>query len=358
MTQMRRIVFAAALAGTVLFGSAAGADNTGETQRVQGLYQQQVMQKKGQPDTAGVRAVKPEAVNRAAATLKPVLTNPVSFDTQVPVNHIIRYQFLQKISIANRANITLWDKKKLTKVPVDTAVDNNTLYVVPKQPLASMNEYFAVVDSGAIKGEGGAVNDVISMVFTTGDKQAPLITRIQPFEGQSNVSTRQLITVTFDRTIQIGQANIALLDSSQKAIPVGMTVESNKLMIAPAVELAKNSYYTLVIGSGAVKDRTQQGNYGYVTYFSTLADTGSPQPAPPDLSITVAYKDSVKVRLSGGKSPFTASSSNRTVATVSVKGSELTIKAVGKGQTTVTLKDKKGAIRKIQVNVQEYTVKW
>jgi hypothetical protein len=358
MKKLRMFLMVLALLVTVLPGSVSSANSGTEIQHVQDLYKQEVNQKKLAQGAPKVRAVKAETSSRATAMLKPVLTNPVSFDTNVPVNHIIRYQFLQKITIANKNNITLWDSKKLTKVPIEAAVDHNTLYVVPKQQLAPFNEYFAVVDTGAIKGENGAVNDVISMVFTTSDKEAPLITKILPFEGQTDVSTRPVITVTFDRTIQTGQNNIVLLDSNQNAIPIGSTVDNNKLLIAPTVELAKNSYYTIVIASGAVKDRNNLENFMYVTFFSTKADSGNPEPAQPDLSITIEYKESVKVKLSGGRSPYTATSANKSVATVSVKDNYVTIKGAGKGQTTVTIKDKKGNTKQIQVNVLEYTVKW
>lgn len=70
-------------------------------------------------------------------------------------------------------------------------------------------------------------------------------------------------------------------------------------------------------------------------------------------TVEVIIDESVTVKVSGGVSPYTVKEADETIATATIDGSDITIKGVKEGNTTVTVTDKDGNTGRISVSVIE-----
>jgi hypothetical protein len=68
-------------------------------------------------------------------------------------------------------------------------------------------------------------------------------------------------------------------------------------------------------------------------------------------AVTVALASAPSYAVGGGTGPYTATSSNTSVATVSLTGSDLTISGVASGNATLVLRDSNGAVVNVAVTV-------
>lgn len=169
------------------------------------------------------------------------------------------------------------------------------LVIDPSQELDANQEYFLVIDSGAITDlAGNAYSGLSNYNFNTTDQTAPSIAYSTPSNGSLQAPISEDISIVYNEEIQKGAGSIELrensptgnlvesfdvLSSSRIVVGTGSGyLDSQRLTVNPSSDLTPGITYYLVIPSGAVEDKAGNQYVGTSGYSFTADAT------PPTLS--------------------------------------------------------------------------
>ncbi|MED4581862.1 Ig-like domain-containing protein [Brevibacillus choshinensis] len=307
------------------------------------------------------------SIDATASDTIPVLesADPYRWQENVPRNKVIRLGFSTLIQYGNK-KIRVWDTDTYDDFPIRTEIQGSYLLITPIGNFDPFKKYMISIDNGAVSSLSGYGNANFFYSFNTNNVLSPLAEKVDPSFGQDNVPVDKVIKVIFDKSIKsIDKSKILLLGDSSKTIPATVTTSGSTVQIKPNSVLNKNTVYGFGLEEGAIYDTNGIPNQRIISVFMTGSSSGGgTDPGNPDdgdnedydLSVTVEYKKTAKIKIQGGKSPYTVTSSNSSVATATIKSNYITISGKKKGEATITVKDKNGEELTIDVNVIDYIV--
>lgn len=283
--------------------------------------------------------------------------NPKSMSKNVPINTEIAFTFDRPVKFGNEKtnfyNADTWDR-----VDHIAIVMENTVFIKPLDNLHPFTKYYVSVDDGCVSDNEGNGNEFTQVSLTTSGKTAPRYSYSSPFDLMSNFSPNSPLTIRFDENIKLGTGTVSLVDMDKKPVEVKTSVKKDTLTITPTSELEKDSMYMLDIADGMITNDKGVGNYNRHLRFTTGKGDGE----DPDegevktISLSVVKGTTVKLKIDGGKSPYSVSSDNSKIVTAKLKGSSLEIKGAKEGTATVTVTDKNGNKIEFKIDVISSTV--
>lgn len=314
-------------------------------------------------NSAGVQAFTNEqklptlkAASTTASTFDVIMTNPHNEGTDVPINSRLSVTFMYPIQWVNGSSgVTLHKVGVKDSIPGTAIIKNNTITFIPKKNLASSSNYILEIQEKSVKrtDDASQQNAYYSFIFKTGTSEAPLVTEVSPYEMQQGVGSQPSIKITFDRDIKASKGTLSLIDENNRSISGKVTVSTKTVTFQPNSALTKNTYFYLLIPAGLVKDSKGKANYDYVSVFLT----GNSGPDQSEANrYTVVEDQSIKLTLSGGKTPYKAVSSNTKIATVKVSSKTIEIKGINEGTATITLTDNNKKTVKLTIEVKSDTI--
>lgn len=167
----------------------------------------------------------------------------------------------------------------------------NALIISPTQAREYSSEFSLSMGSGVIKDlANNAFAGVDAFRFGTGaDKDAPVIQRFTPLDGEGRAPTRTNVVLRFSEEIRLGSGQIQLRDAGGRVIESfdasseRIRINGKTLTVVPGRELAPNSRYSVSFAADAVRDLAGNSmravsNYGFFTGppASQDADTVAP----------------------------------------------------------------------------------
>ena len=169
----------------------------------------------------------------------------------------------------------------------------NTLTLNPVNDLVYASDFYVTISEGAIEDEAGNsfegidTDDVWN--FTTEDVpdlNAPVVTLLEPYNGQEYVAVDSDLTILFNEDIQKGSGDINIREMSSdllvQAIDVAdASVSGNSITIDPPSDLGNLTEYYIEIASGVIEDLSGNAYAGIAKpdwSFTTivLSDVTSP----------------------------------------------------------------------------------
>lgn len=292
----------------------------------------------------------------ATSTFAVALTNPQNESTDVPINCPLSITFMNPIQWVNGSTgVTLHKIGVKDPIPGTATIKNNTITFKPSKNLASSSNYILEIQEKTVKRTDDATqqNAYYSFIFKTGTAEAPIITEITPYEMQEGVNSQSSIKITFDRDIKAGKGTVSLIDENSRSITGKLTLSTKTATFQPNSALTRNTYFYLLIPAGIVKDSKGKPNYDYTSVFLT----GNSGPDQSEANrYTVAEDQSIKLTMSGGKTPYKAVSTNTKVATVKVSSKTIEIKGISQGTATITITDNNKKEVKLTIEVKSDTI--
>ncbi len=143
------------------------------------------------------------------------------------------------------------------------------------------SNYRLVVPAGAFIDEAGNPYAGATIAFTTSastvDIMAPTLALVTPVSGTNSVATDVQIVLEFSEDVALGSGQIRLLGTGGALVQAfdanssGVTIAGDTITLAPSVELAKASTYTLQLPRGAIVDKAGNAFAGLPSYQFTTA---------------------------------------------------------------------------------------
>ncbi|MGD8189085.1 Ig-like domain-containing protein [Brevibacillus ginsengisoli] len=311
-------------------------------------------------NTTAVQAVTSESTDAsfAANSFAVMYTNPIVESTSVPINIQPAVTFLYPIEWVNGSSgVTLRKVGEKDTVAGTASIKNNTITFKPTRNLSSSSNYILEIQEKSVQRteDASQQNTYYSYIFKTGTSEGPIITNVTPYEMQMGVSSKQSIKITFDRTIKEGKGSISLMDVNNHKITGKTTISNSTITFQPKSPLTKKTIFYLMVPDGLVKDSKGKTNVVYASIFQT--DNSGPDISEPN-RYSVLEDQSIKLSLSGGKTPYKAVSSNTRIATVKMNSKTLEIKGLREGTVTITITDGKKNEVKINVEVKSNKIEF
>ena len=169
-----------------------------------------------------------------------------------------------------------------------------------------------------------------------------------------NASDSVTVAVTVAPALSVSPTNLSLSTGTTNtcAISGGIApygVVSSNTTVATAT-ISGSTLSVTGVAAGPATITVSDSDAGSVTV--AVAVTPALSVSPTSLSLTAGGTAS-SCAISGGTAPYTAASSDTTVATVSINGSLLTVTGVSAGTTTITVRDSDADSKTISVTVVE-----
>ena len=218
--------------------------------------------------------------------VKPVVQvnglKPANGETNVPVGTDLEITFSKQVfagAVGKRVIIYNEDWTPFEAIDVtsanitfkaftDPVYETNRIMVVnPTSNLASKSKYYVRIEDGALVDAANNQYDGLldlSWSFTTEDNTAPSKLTLDPATGDSGVSVKPTLTITFDRNIEANSAGKILIYKEEGPSQLGTLIESiistdatkvevinDKAVITPSVTLEYNTNYYVIIELGA-----------------------------------------------------------------------------------------------------------
>ncbi|GED58622.1 Ig-like domain-containing protein [Brevibacillus formosus] len=221
------------------------------------------------------------------------VSNPIIAQTDVPTNIQPALTFSVPIAFDNDPStvVSLYKVKGKSPVSGKLEIKNNTLYIRPDKTLESNTKYAIEIDKGAIVSTTGSTKliDKYSTQFVTSNNQAPIVIDVKPYEEETKVDVKAVITIKYDRKVKSGTNEFLLMDENAAEVPATFIVKNDTVTIQPNTPLKNNAEYLLAVAQGAVKDTSGNESYKYFSLFSTgtPSDAGAipNNPEPIDLEL-------------------------------------------------------------------------
>ena len=186
----------------------------------------------------------------------PWLTTPIAVTSVDPANRtmnvannkILKIVFNEPIEIGN--NLIQLKDNMGNIIPLNISINDNILYLTHLN-LNNNTKYNLTLFNGSIKDLAGYSLKSYTTNFITGP--IPVITSINPLNGELNVNSNENITITFNEPIQNGNMWIELKKSSGATTTFTTNITGKILTITPS-KLTNHTKYTLLLHTGFIKD--------------------------------------------------------------------------------------------------------
>ncbi len=188
--------------------------------------------------------------------------------------------------------------------------DKKTITITPDEELAKNTKYYVIVNDSTLKNSKGAVNENVTVYFTTAAAMAPTVT---PANANSNVSTGTDITVSFGETLYttassstrvkvtasyIEEKEAVLLrknTASGAIVDCDIEVSSGGVItLTPKEALLEDTRYYVVIKSKMFYNESGKYNSALNSYFNT-SDAIAVEFTPADEETDVEVDSNIKV---------------------------------------------------------------
>jgi methionine-rich copper-binding protein CopC len=189
--------------------------------------------------------------------------DPTNMTLNVADNKVIKIVFNEPIEVDSQL-IQLKDNEN-NIIPLNISINGNILYLNPTS-LSNNTKYNLTLSNGSIKDLAGYSIQAYTTNFSTGP--IPIITSINPLNGELDVASNKNITITFNEPIQNGNMWIELQNSNGTSTPFTTSIQGNILTIIPST-LTNHTKYTLLLHTGCIKDLSGQNLVCNTFNFST-----------------------------------------------------------------------------------------
>ena len=239
---------------------------------------------------------------------------PAYGDTDVPVNFLITANFDSAMSPStiNVNTFTLW--QGTTPVPGLVNYYGMTAIFDPSADLQINTTYTVKITTDVTDTTGVHMQNNFIWSFTTGaaDTVSPTVIYTNPADGDDNVPTNNVITVSFSEPMDPSTINTSTFTLMQGTTQINGTVNFDGVRTAtfnPANDLTPNTIYTATITTGVTCSAGHPMAQNYVLGFTT----GAPQTTVPMVISTipsssatgVPINNSITATFSEGIDPMT-----------------------------------------------------
>ncbi len=188
--------------------------------------------------------------------------------------------------------------------------DKKKITITPDEELAKSTKYYVIVNDSTLKNSKGAVNENVTVYFTTAAAMAPIVT---PANTENNVSTGADITVSFGETLYTTASTstrVKVTDSyirDKKAVLLrkgstdGTIIECDiavssdgVITLTPKEVLLEDTRYYVVIKSKMFYNESGKYNSALNSYFNT-SDAIAVEFTPADEETDVEVDSNIKV---------------------------------------------------------------
>ncbi|MGD8188926.1 Ig-like domain-containing protein [Brevibacillus ginsengisoli] len=297
--------------------------------------------------------------SKAASNLYLTSIDPTDGQNNVPRNKIVTLNLNTNIKFGS-GDISIWAWDTFKEFPIKATIVGSTLYIYPQGNLDSNTQYMVDLEQDAIRTtDDKNYNSDFYYSFITGTDITPMVTSTSPVDGDMKASTSGKITFTYDKAITlVNNSKIVMLDENGKAVNFTAAFSDKTLTVTTKSKLKTNTAYAIGVAAGALSDSNKISNQDYILAFKTGSSDSDSNTPPSNASVTIIKGMTNKLKLSGGTTPYTVSSSDKSIVTATVKSSSLEIKGVNVGNATVVVKDKDGKEIDIKVEVIDNTLKF
>ena len=154
-------------------------------------------------------------------------------------------------------------------IPLNISINSNILFITPSI-LKSNTKYNLTLSNGSITDLNGYASKSYTTDFLTGP--IPVITSINPLNGELDFDSNKNITITFNEPIQSGNMWIEFIKSNGTPITFTTNIQGNILNINPST-LTNHTKYTLIVHTGCIEDHE-----GYDSAFNIFKFSTGPLP--------------------------------------------------------------------------------
>lgn len=198
----------------------------------------------------------PSGMISGRVTYNPWLSTPIAVTNVDPANMTMNVAYNKVIKIVFNEPIEEGNKLIQLKdntgniIPLNISINGNILYLNPSI-LTNNTKYNLTLSNGSIKDLAGHSLQSYNTNFFTGT--IPIITSINPFNGDLNVVFNKNITISFNEPIQNGSMWIELQNNSGTQTTFTTNIEGNILTITPS-KMTKHTKYIILLHTGCIKD--------------------------------------------------------------------------------------------------------
>lgn len=264
---------------------------------------------------------------------------PKKWVTDFPYNDILYITYAREISIANAKQIYIFDTDKFDNVEVELSTNGNTLFIKPKE-LKKYQEYMVKTGAGGVADKNGISNAEFYYSFTTNGQSAETKELSSINVSQSNV----VMSIGESTDIKV-TANYG--DGSSKDVTNEVTFTSDDESV-----VSVNNNTLIAEGEGTAVVTVEYQNQT-AKIKVTVSEESSDQ-----IEYTVIKGQTIKLKLSGGNSPYKAVSDASKIASAKIKNGYVEIKGVSEGTATITVTDGNKKEVDIVVDVVKGTIEF
>ena len=230
-----------------------------------------------------------ETVNVLVNIIPPltiISINPILSATNVSHCSSNHYHLQQSYTI--RCHLQLYKREKFRGIGlgIKTAYSNNILTITANYGWTSGTTYTINLPAYSIESTGGAqLRPAYTSNFTTATPPPnPTVTSIVPTSGVNNITTTQVITITFSSPIQAGSAygNINVKNAAGVSAGITKTINGNNLTITANYGWTPGTTYTINLPTNCIN--STNGAPLAAAYTSNFT-TATPPPNPTVTSI-------------------------------------------------------------------------
>lgn len=196
---------------------------------------------------------------------------PLNGAQEVPAGGVLSIQWNEEIT-KGKGDIEILDAVTLNAIrtiPINSAnvTINGQVLTIDPEGLPFLTEMYPVIPAGAFVDGNGNASEAFSgksvWQFTTaeqGDVTAPVLTRLTPENGSSNVSVSSSLRIDFDEPVTAGTGNLTIKrqsgNSNVQVIPLngpGVEVFQNRVIVSPDMLPGETDLY-ITVDNGAITD--------------------------------------------------------------------------------------------------------
>ncbi len=161
-----------------------------------------------------------------------------------------------------------------TAIPYNTTIKRNLLTIKPLKPLIHDTRYTLTLQEGCIVDNAGNTFQSQRSSFIV-DTSPLLITNVTPDHNSVISDVNKVVTLTFNKKIQIGNGRFDFNSNTGIALPYSTSVNGKNLTLTPENPLSNDVQYIVILHTGSVTDAAGNINHRYNSGFTVRYGIGN-----------------------------------------------------------------------------------
>jgi hypothetical protein len=209
---------------------------------------------------------------------KVISTSPTANEMDVVVDKVVSATFSMPMEITTINASTFTLKQGSTAIAGVVSYSGNSAFFTPNQNLLGNTIYTATITTGARNTANSPLANDYVWNFTTGVVIAPKVILTNPLNNVANVPINQVVTATFDMTMNLTTINNSTFTLKQGIKPIlgTITYSGTVASFTPNNPLLFNTNYTSTITTGAQNGAGVAIALDEVWNFTTINATIAP----------------------------------------------------------------------------------